>query len=1125
MPGIIRKPPKRVSALISDEDEQSDSPSVVSTSSKRARHARDASDQPASAPTQTNGRRRIVRTESGQENADDFVEDAHQPGSIVRVKLVNFVTYTAVEFYPGPSLNMIIGPNGTGKSTLVCAICLGLGWSPQNLGRAKDIGEFVKHGCSEAEIEIELAAAAGQSENPVIRRHIRKEKNKSAFYLNGRSTSQKEVMTLAREFSIQIDNLCQFLPQDRVADFAKLEPVALLKETQRAAAPEHMVAWHEQLKDLHSREKIMKHEQAGQEQTLKQLQVKQNATQEDVDRWNQRQGLLTKSKALESCRPVITLKLLKEEVKLDKTKIRDAKQELAQLRADIEPARQAEAEVDRYRNQIEQVTKNRRANVGRAKEPAERLVENIKAQENVSKELHDQANAERDADRRRKLDKTRIETDIARLERAAEDRPVEYDHAASEARIAEMRAESSTAEADEIGIQGSISELREALGKLKNGVQSAMNERGKLDTQNGQQMSRLGKLSKDTAKGWKWFQENRDTLALKGEIYGPPILECTVTDPRYADAVESQLRKGDFVAITCTHPDDTKLLGDKLLGKPMSLHDVTIRTSRQAPSAYRPPVTREELKRFGFDGWLLDYIRGPDPVVAMLCDNNNLHRTAFALKKLSIEQREVLENSLIQRWISDDELSVIARRREYGVFSINVRQIGRATHFTDQPVDAEERRRLDDIVTQLKRTHQEKREQHAELTADQQKLRSVQASLRAEIDNARDEQRRLQKAISEWESIPRKIDEKKDELDSIQNKLNDTSKRIRKYLADAEESSLGAASMTIEYAKAVAQLRTHQEARVEAEIRLVEATCELDSLKEENAHITRDLAEAENAIHKLETEANIKRAERDKFAVKAQRALDAVSEDERAIMREYSVLPSLEELDNEIHTVSSRLELMAEGNPGAIKQFQNRQKQMEQARAKLEECETTLAATKERIDEIREQWEPALDTLVAKISDGFSHNFQQIGCAGQVEVYKDEEDFERWSIQIQVRFRENEPLSILTSQRQSGGERAVSTIFYLMALQDLARSPFRVVDEINQGMDPRNERKVHERMVDIACRERTSQYFLITPKLLNDLKFHPKMRVHCIASGEHMPEKHDTLDFSKLADLALRVKQ
>lgn len=55
----------------------------------------------------------------------------HRPGAIVRVRLQDFVTYTSAEFFPGPRLNMVIGPNGTGKSTLVCALCLGLGWSPQ----------------------------------------------------------------------------------------------------------------------------------------------------------------------------------------------------------------------------------------------------------------------------------------------------------------------------------------------------------------------------------------------------------------------------------------------------------------------------------------------------------------------------------------------------------------------------------------------------------------------------------------------------------------------------------------------------------------------------------------------------------------------------------------------------------------------------------------------------------------------------------------------------------------------------------------------------------------------------------------------------------------------------------
>lgn len=100
----------------------------------------------------------------------------------------------------------------------------------------------------------------------------------------------------------------------------------------------------------------------------------------------------------------------------------------------------------------------------------------------------------------------------------------------------------------------------------------------------------------------------------------------------------------------------------------------------------------------------------------------------------------------------------------------------------------------------------------------------------------------------------------------------------------------------------------------------------------------------------------------------------------------------------------------------------------------------------------------------------------------------------------------------------------MSTIFYLMALQTLSRAPFRVVDEINQGMDPRNERVVHERMVDIACEEATSQYFLVTPKLLSGLKYHPRMRVHIINSGEHMPADHSELDLAKVIQLQRGIK-
>ncbi|RKP15835.1 hypothetical protein ROZALSC1DRAFT_25991, partial [Rozella allomycis CSF55] len=54
----------------------------------------------------------------------------YRVGSILKVVMKRFLTYDFAEVYPGPYMNLVIGANGTGKSTIVCAICLGLGGSP-----------------------------------------------------------------------------------------------------------------------------------------------------------------------------------------------------------------------------------------------------------------------------------------------------------------------------------------------------------------------------------------------------------------------------------------------------------------------------------------------------------------------------------------------------------------------------------------------------------------------------------------------------------------------------------------------------------------------------------------------------------------------------------------------------------------------------------------------------------------------------------------------------------------------------------------------------------------------------------------------------------------------------------
>jgi chromosome segregation ATPase len=156
------------------------------------------------------------------------------------------------------------------------------------------------------------------------------------------------------------------------------------------------------------------------------------------------------------------------------------------------------------------------------------------------------------------------------------------------------------------------------------------------------------------------------------------------------------------------------------------------------------------------------------------------------------------------------------------------------------------------------------------------------------------------------------------------------------------------------------------------------------------------------------------------------------------------------------------------------------------------------------MDQTLTDWKTRLESIISTISVSYSESFARIGCNGEVRL-KEDPDYAKWGIEILVKFRQTESLQVLTAHRQSGGERSVSTMLYLIALQSLSKSPFRVVDEINQGMDPRNERLVHKLIVEAACSKSNSQYFLITPKLLPDLVYHEKMTVLCVFNGPWQP--------------------
>jgi chromosome segregation ATPase len=303
-------------------------------------------------------------------------QDVFQTGSIVRVKLKDFVTYSSAEFFPGPNLNMIIGPNGTGKSSLVCAICLGLGWEPSVLGRAGKIGEFVKHDCDYAEVEIELQGENGRS-NHVVRVRITKDGNGREWFMGGKKTSHKAVQTLMKQLSIQIDNLCQFLPQDKVADFAKMSPVKLLEATQRAAAPEEMLEWHDQLKTYRKEQKALEGHLEEDNQTLQTLEARQASLRAEVDKLEEINRVKDKVKMLKKTIPFIEYKTQRLVYRELDSRREIATRNLAALTARVQPTLEATTLKEQYGEKIALVVRQRERILHAAEKEADATLKEI----------------------------------------------------------------------------------------------------------------------------------------------------------------------------------------------------------------------------------------------------------------------------------------------------------------------------------------------------------------------------------------------------------------------------------------------------------------------------------------------------------------------------------------------------------------------------------------------------------------------------------------------------------------------------------------------------------------------------------------------------------------------------
>jgi len=202
----------------------------------------------------------------------------------------------------------------------------------------------------------------------------------------------------------------------------------------------------------------------------------------------------------------------------------------------------------------------------------------------------------------------------------------------------------------------------------------------------------------------------------------------------------------------------------------------------------------------------------------------------------------------------------------------------------------------------------------------------------------------------------------------------------------------------------LSDIRDAHQALLDARIRLIEAKSDVKMLEERNMDIKRRLDDAK-------TEIKDAIADSDRLKEEAQIAKGKVGDavagnpEQLPYLNELAQGRTVEQLDDEIGAEESKLEYVHAVDPMVLRQFQKRAQEIQTLTQQKEELATKFDSLTRKIQGLREKWEPRVDALVTKINDAFAYNFEQINCAGQVDIYKNEEDFEQWAIEIKVKFR------------------------------------------------------------------------------------------------------------------------
>lgn len=294
----------------------------------------------------------------------------------------------------------------------------------------------------------------------------------------------------------------------------------------------------------------------------------------------------------------------------------------------------------------------------------------------------------------------------------------------------------------------------------------------------------------------------------------------------------------------------------------------------------------------------------------------------------------------------------------------------------------------------------------------------------------------------------------REQTDRLEEKRSENEKLLEKSLKEMSSAQEELLSLNRQISEFNSQLETDLSklihARVEVEVLLFKKTLLIEELKD--LEVQRRMAEEE--ISPLIVEAK-------KYGPRI-----------ATVRKIFDIMVN-------ISTIEEQLKPLAQISEEVEKMYSSYTNILQDLKEKAE----TVAKNREEIllelSKRLETWRDIVNNFLEELDTRYNSILVEVGAKGIVRLVEAKE-IERAGVELLVGFKGSKPTP-LDSLTQSGGERSVALVAFLLALQQYITSPFRAIDEFDVHMDPKNREAISSLIVSSSKKMKGEQYVAITP--------------------------------------------